>query len=230
MRNSLLAAGFAFALATTWGVPAESGSIVWAMDRLTSLGGHKTEVLGEPRVVSDDTGHAIQFDGINDALIVENNPLAGATEFTIEVIFRPSASDNPAHFEQRFVHLQASEDHRALIELRLTKDNRWFLDTFIKSGDSSRVLFAEGFPHPVGPWYHAALVYKNGEMRHYVNGELELTGAVDCAPFTGGQTSVGMRLNRRSWFKGAIQELRVTPQALPPAKFSLGPLVSPAAR
>jgi hypothetical protein len=117
--------------------------------------------------------------------------------------------------------MEQSDDHRLLIELRLTDDNQWFLDTFIKAGDSARVLYAEEYPHPIGPWYHAALVVKNGEMRHYVNGVLEMAGSVDYVPVSGGRTSVGVRLNRRSWFKGAIHELRVTPRALEPDGFSL---------
>jgi hypothetical protein len=154
MRKAIFALGCGFILCAHLTSQTTSEPVVWAIDRLTSVGGHRTDVLGEPRVVSGDPGSAVEFDGIDDGFVVAHNPLAGATEFTIEVIFQPYASSDPANVEQRFIHMQESEDHRLLIELRLTNDNRWFLNTFIKSGDSSRVLYAEDFPHPIGPWYH----------------------------------------------------------------------------
>lgn len=220
MRRTLYALSLGFVLSADLAAQTTADPVVWAIDRLASIGGHRTETLGAPRVVRSELGSSVEFDGVGDGLVVENNPLAGATEFTIEVIFRPYASSHPANREQRFIHLQDSEDHRLLIELRLTDDNHWFLDTFIKSGDSAEVLYAKDFPHPIGPWYHAALVYQDGEMRHYVNGVLEMAGRVKYVPVSGGQTSVGVRLNRRSWFKGAIHELRVTPVALEPGGFS----------
>ncbi len=143
-----------------------------------------------------------------DALIVEANPLSGADRFTLEVVFRPDAG---GLVEQRFVHVQeATGDNRILIETRLTDDQQWFLDTFIKSGESSKALFAEGFKHPLGPWYHAALVYDGREMRHYVNGRQELASEVGFSPLRSGRVSLGMRLNRVSWFRGAIRTVRFT--------------------
>ena len=194
-------------------------SIIWEIDNLTNIGGHTTQMLGDPIVLESDSGPAVEFDGIDDGLIVENNPVAGATEFTIEVVFQPYASTDPNNVEQRFIHMQENDDHRLLIELRLTNDNQWFLDTFIKSNHSSKALYAEDLTHPIGPWYHAARVYQEGEMRHYVNGELEMTGNVSYIPISGGQTSIGVRLNQRSWYKGAIHELKVTHRALDPGEF-----------
>jgi hypothetical protein len=52
-------------------------------------------------------------------------------------------------------------------------------------------------------------------MTHYVDGERELTGEVEFPPMTTGRTSIGVRQNRVSWFKGAIAEVRFTPVALP---------------
>jgi hypothetical protein len=219
MKNIRFSIILSFFLSIVLQAQTNSESIIWPIDNLSQIGGHSTETIGDPVVVNGDLGHAVQFDGVDDGLIVENNPVAGATEFTIEVVFQPYASTDPGNVEQRFIHMQENDDHRLLIELRLTDDNQWFLDTFIKSDKSSKVLFAEDFPHPIGPWYHAALVYKEGEMRHYVNGELELTGNVSYIPVSSGQTSVGVRLNKRSWYKGAIHKLKVTHRALEPGEF-----------
>lgn len=194
-----------------------SPPVVWPIDNLVSIGGHRTSFHGNPRVIESRGGTAVEFDGVRDGLVVEEIPLAGATEFTVEVIFRPDAG-GPA--EQRFFHLQetGSED-RILLETRLTPDNRWFLDTYIQSGTASRTLYAKNFKHPTGQWYQAALVFDGREMRHYVNGNLELAGELNFAPLSQGQTSIGMRHNRVYWFKGAIRRARFNRRALAPREF-----------
>ena len=52
---------------------------MWTFDRLDNIGGHKTTVLGEPRVIDSPIGKAVEFDGVDDALFIDNHPLAGAT-------------------------------------------------------------------------------------------------------------------------------------------------------
>jgi hypothetical protein len=39
-------------------------------------------------------------------------------------------------------------------------------------------------------------------------------------PLCAGRASLGVRLNRVSWFKGCLRELRVTPSALPVAELA----------
>ncbi len=191
--------------------------VVWQIDNLTGIGGNRTARLGAPRVVESESGRAVEFDGLKDGLLVDDLPLAGAREFTVEVIFRPDAG-GPA--EQRFFHLQetGSED-RILLETRVTPDNRWFLDTYIQSGAARRTLYAENFKHPVGQWYQAALVFDGREMRHYVNGNLELAGELNFTPLSQGQTSVGVRHNQVFWFKGAMRLARFSRRALVPKEF-----------
>ena len=189
----------------------------WDLNTADNLGGHATQVLGTPRPVGTPEGKAMEFDGQQDGIIVGTNPLAGMERFTLEVIFRPDV-DGPK--EQRFVHLQeAASENRILIETRLTGDNRWFLDTFIRSGETNQTLYAEKFPHAVGEWYQAALVFDGLEMRHYVNGIQEMSALIQYQPMKPGQISLGVRLNRVFWFKGAIRKVRFTHDALAPADF-----------
>jgi hypothetical protein len=89
----------------------------------------------------------------------------------------------------------------------------------MKSGEASHALYAEGWKHPLGQWHHAALVYDGHEMRHYVNGVQELAHKMPYSPTRGGQTSIGVRMNRVSWFRGAIQAFCFTPRVLAPAEF-----------
>lgn len=194
----------------------------WKLHELEKIGGHPISIIGTPVIVKDE--ESIQFDGVHDGIIVLNNPLSGAKDFTLEVICKPEASNDPNNVEQRFVHIQniINENSRILIELRLTKDNQWFLDTFIKSDDKALTLYAEKFPHPVGQWYHAALVYENGTMKHFVNGIEEMSGSVEYVPINEGHTSIGMRINQVSWYKGLIKTIRATKSALKPEEFLKG--------
>jgi Concanavalin A-like lectin/glucanases superfamily len=189
----------------------------WELNTTNNLGGYATQVLGAPGLIETPQGKATEFDGRQDGIIVDTNPLAEMQRFTLEVIFRP---DTGGPKEQRFVHLQeASGENRILIETRLTSDNRWFLDTFIRSGETNQTLYAEKFLHSVGEWYQAALVFDGREMRHYVNGVQEMAALIQYQPMKPGQISLGVRLNRVFWFKGAIRKVRFTHDALAPADF-----------
>ena len=190
----------------------------WELDNTDKVGGHSVEIIGSPRAVTVPERQALEFDGEKDGIIVPIHPLAGAKAFTIEAIFRP---DVQGQTEQRFVHLQEeSGEGRILLETRLVDGDKWFLDTFVYcSEEANQTLFAEEFLHPVGNWYHVVLVFDGSEMRHYVDGHLELCGPLDFTPARPGQTSLGMRWNRVSWFKGAIHKLRFSDRALSEAEF-----------
>jgi Concanavalin A-like lectin/glucanases superfamily len=191
-------------------------TVTWTIDNVKAIGGKHVSVIGDPQVIKLPNGKAILFDGVDDGILVDTNPLAGAKAFTVEAVFRPDAGGNP---EQRWFHIQETgSDDRILLETRLV-GNEWFLDTFIKAGPNSRPLFAENFKHPLGPWYHVALVYDGMTMRHYVDGKEELSGALTIEPLTAGSTSMGVRMNRVFWFKGAIRKARFTPRALSPKEF-----------
>ncbi len=196
--------------------PAEK-PVVWTLDNLERIGGHAVRVVGEPRVVALKEKKAIEFDGRDDGIFLDVHPLAGAKEFTVEVTFRPDAG-GPA--EQRFFHMQedGSED-RVMFETRLTDDGKWFLDTHIQSDGKGCTLFAKDSRHPVGGWHHAALVVDGREMRHYVDGKLELASPIDFRPQKPGKTSLGVRINKVFWFQGAIGTARFSRRALDPKDF-----------
>lgn len=204
-------------LALVAGAASAQDAVTWNLDRLDSIGGHKVTVVGQPNVIETPQGKALEFDGKGDAVFLDVNPLAGLKEFTVEVIFRPDAGGPK---EQRFFHLQeAGSENRVLFETRLTGDGKWFLDTFLKSGEGNYTQFAKDFPHALGPWYHAALSVDAKQMRHYVNGKEELATAIDFKPLAAGQTSLGVRINKVYWYQGAIRQVRISPRVLTPDKF-----------
>jgi hypothetical protein len=191
--------------------------VVWNLDNLETIGGHKVTVVGKPRLIETDKGKAIAFDGKGDGLFVDANPLAGLKEFTAEVIFRPEAGGPK---EQRFLHFQpkGSED-RVLFETRLPPDGKWFLDTYVQSGKAKQTLYAEKHLHALGAWHHAAIVVDGKTMRHYVGGKEELAADLEFTPLAEGQTSIGVRFNKVFWYQGAIRQIRVTPSVLKPEAF-----------
>jgi hypothetical protein len=191
--------------------------VIWELNRLDRLGDHATTVVGSPRVVETARGKAVEFGGSGDALFVDANPLAGLKVFTAEIVFQPYADGAK---EQRFFHLQENgTENRLLFETRLTGDGRWFLDTFIKTGEGNHTLFAENFPHAIGPWYAAAVTVDGKRMRHYVNGVEELSTPIQFQPQMAGTASIGVRINKVFWYRGAVRQIRITPRVLAPHEF-----------
>jgi Concanavalin A-like lectin/glucanases superfamily len=188
---------------------------LWTFDRLDRIGGHQTTVLGDPRVVSTPIGTAIEFDGVDDALMVDVHPLAGAETFTWEAIFRPDGG----RAAQRWFHLQeAGTDNRLLFEIRVV-GNQWYLDSYGHSGDAQQALMNRESRHPLGAWYHVAAVYDGHEFSNYVNGIQEGAARIRLTPQGPGRSSIGVRINLVDYFKGAIHLARFTRQALPPSEF-----------
>ena len=187
---------------------------IWSLNNLTTLGGAPLSVWGAPTRSTDEGAQVLRFDGKTDGLLVPSVPIADWKCFTIEILFSPDPEGLP---EQRFLHLEDEKGRRVLIELRLLPDGQWCLDTFLYSDAGHRLaLIDRTKAHPSGRWYWAALSFADGRMTHFVNGVKECEGAIQFEPLHAkGRTSLGVRQNKVSWFKGAIREVRFTPEALP---------------
>jgi hypothetical protein len=164
-------------------------------------------VAGSPRVVDTPAGPAVGFNGATDGLFLDVNPLQGLNQFTIEVVLAPAAGGPE---EQRFLHIQQSDaDNRALLELRMAPNNTWCLDTFLRFGPPGLTLIDRALRHDSGQWHTVALVYDGKTMAQFVDGKKELEGVVAFGPMGAGRTSIGVRQNRVSWFRGMIRLVRV---------------------
>jgi hypothetical protein len=187
-------------------------SVEWVLDNLTSLGSHAVSIVGTPRVVQTPLGPAVEFNGTTDGLFSDASPVAGLRAFTVEVLFQPAA-DGPD--EQRFLHIsETGTENRLLLETRMLPDRAWCLDTFLRHSDLSRTLIDRQLAHPAGSWHTVALAYDGTTMTHYVDGVRELSGDVAFPALGAGRTSIGVRQNLISWFKGRIRLVRITPEAL----------------
>lgn len=226
-RRSVLAGGLAIA---TGACAAPQGfqpmeRDLWTFDQFARLGGHKVTAEGGPRLTDSPYGRAIQFDGVDDALFIDNHPLAGAGQFTFEALFRP---DGGAH-EQRWFHLQEAPpatgmeqwpDTRFLFEIRVY-DRQWCLDAFTKGPGYNQVLIFPDKLHPVGEWAHVAQTYDGATYRSFVNGVMQGEAPLAFRPQGAGASSVGCRFNRVNYFNGAVRAAAFSRRALTPNAFSL---------
>jgi len=189
---------------------AKQAATDWLLSSMPLTKNESDSILGNPQIVDGKYGKALRFNGETDGIFLNRMPLAGLDQFTIELIFCPESDGN---FEQRFFHCGEIRGDRVLLELRATETD-WYLDAFIKSGDQNATLIEPKFLHPLDQWYHLAYVVDHGKLTTYINGTKELEGQIVLTPLQAGKTSLGVRQNQQSWFKGSIYKIRITPAAL----------------
>jgi hypothetical protein len=207
---------------------AHAEQAVWRFDNLKRIGGFRTEVEGQPRLVPSPMGKALQFDGKDDSLFIDGRPLVGASTFTIEAIFRPEGGQ----FEQRFMHIAETDpatgldampkgardpNPRFMFEVRVV-DGSWYLDAFVNSKAGSKPLIFKDKLHPLGRWYAVAQTYDGKTYRAYVDGVLQGEAEVPFTPHGPGHVRVGARMNHVDYFMGSIAYARFTDRALAPGE------------
>lgn len=189
-------------------------SALWTLDNLVSVGGHSVTTIGDPALTDSPWGPAIRFDGEDDGLLIDTHPLAGAKAFTIESLFRPVGGA----FEQRWLHLESHEQPpvppgtgstRTLFEIRVVED-RWYLDAFTAGLGYKQAMMAPERTFPVGRWYKVEQSFDGRTYRSFVDGELQMERPIDFKPQGPGRTALGMRMNRVSFFRGAVRHVRFT--------------------
>ena len=200
---------------------------VWIFDNLENIGGIHATALGHPHVIDSSVGKAVQFNGVDDALYIDEDALTGVDHFTVEAIFRPESGGAP---EQRWFHLseqdpttKADTDNRYLFEIRVV-DNKWALDSYAKGGPGGAPLLNIKSLYPLDQWYAVEMVYDGSEFRNYINGELQGKAPLHIVPHGPGHTSVGVRINKINYFKGSVREAKFTHRALTPDEFMKVPV------
>jgi hypothetical protein len=210
-------------LAVVYALPAVAQQEVWRFEQTAEMNGHPIKVLGHPQVIDTAIGKAVAFNGVDDALFFSVHPLAGATTWTWEMIFKPDPDGKP---EQRVFHLQSADpatgtdvpNERMLFEIRIHGD-QWCLDSFATAGGQSRTLLNCDKLHPFGAWYRVTAVYDGKMLRNYVGDELQGEGTLTLPAERPGRASLGTRIDKRDYFKGEIYEARFTRRALPVNEF-----------
>lgn len=208
MRGLLLVLG----LLQAAGAAGADEAVIWRLDALDRIGGHQTELIGSPRILEG----AIAFNGVDEGILVADLPLAGAPHFTIEALIEPASGGLVA---QRFLHMQDERGGRALLEIRCDEQGNWWLDTFVRWGgegpERGFVLVDPSKRHPVGRWFWVALRFDGETLAHYVDGVRECERVAAPGSLGPGATSLGVRQNHVSWFKGRMREVRFARTAVP---------------
>ncbi|MFV8341951.1 LamG-like jellyroll fold domain-containing protein [Flavobacterium sp. XS2P39] len=187
----------------------------WILANLLREKSSAIEISGKPQIINSPYGEAVSFNGIDDAFLLNEMPLNSLQEFTVEMIFKPEIN---APFEQRILHIGEIKKDRMLLEIRAV-DSNWYFDAFAVSGTNKKTLVEEKLIHPLGQWHHVAFVITPKSLTTYVNGKQELQEEFSFLPIGTGQTSIEVRLNKVSWFKGAIYKIRITPKQNKPNAF-----------
>lgn len=194
-------------------------TITWELTDPNNIGGYTTTIVGAPTAVIGEISY-IQFNGINDGIVVPDIPVKSMQTFTVEALIFP---DGSGPTEPRFMHFEDSLQNRGTLELRLTLNREWYLDAFLKNGKTGKgfALIDSTKLHPADKWYWVAMVYDGEKMMSYVNGKKELEQVFNFPAVVDGKLSLGVRLNKVNWFKGRLSELRFHSKALPAGKLQL---------
>lgn len=190
-----------------WGAFVGGKTVIWYLKDPKQMGKFSPVVLGNPIVKVEGKDSALYFNGISDGLVFPEIPIEGWSTFTVEVLFKPD-SDGPS--APRLIHFEDSSMNRGTLELRLTKNGQWYFDGFLKNGTTRKgvTLIDSTQLHPADSWHRAALGYDGKKMYTYIDGKKELESEVDFPVMTKGNISLGVRLNKKNWFKGQIREVR----------------------
>ncbi|MFB6340796.1 LamG-like jellyroll fold domain-containing protein [Saccharicrinis sp. FJH62] len=221
MISNLLKVFFVLVLYLSLFTSSSSGInyVTWKFDNLSTVGGVSVTPEGNPELISINTAQAVLFDGVEDRIVVDANPLIGMDEFTFEVVFR---IDRGGIEEQKFVHMQASPDIRILFEIQFENDSMWYMENYIQtgSGESQNIHLMDPVKlHKADRWYHAAVVYKDKKFIQYINYKGENTGYLDWVKPEDGAVSVGARMNQTNYMTGAVREIRFADVALDSSQF-----------
>lgn len=197
-------------------------STLWTFDRLSGIGGFPTTIEGAPKLIDTPAGKAVLFDGASDIVYVANHPLAGASTFTVEAVFRPDGGA----FEQRWLHLAEADpvngdaqSPRTLFEIRVV-ENAWYLDAFTTGPGYNTALVVPEKTFPIGRWYAVQQTFDGKIYRAYVDGVLQAEAELAYTPQKAGRTGIGMRINKATPFHGAVLNARFTPRALAASEFA----------
>ncbi len=194
--------------------PAEDGLVAyWSFDEGAGKtatdatgNGHDGEFAGAPKWVAGKFGTALEFDGVDDHVKVEDDDGLDLTdEITLMAWFNPSA----ALTSRRMMVKNNS------IFVIFDFGNANSVDFLVKPDN----LFAQSktTDWKVGQWYHFAGTFDGKTLRVYINGQLEGEAANNkpIAP-SNLELWIGGDDNGRptDWFPGKIDEVRLYDKAL----------------
>jgi hypothetical protein len=199
-------------------IPSEHAVALWLFDegegktiKDLSGNGNEGEFKGEPEWVDGKFGKALKFDGADDYIVVPDSDSLDVNGDQITIVAWIKGSGWPAaNHIVRKLHDQA-QGH--IYVLRVQPETiRVYIATDIKPSPGYQVDGTT--PLNTDKWYHVALVYDGGEIRIYLNGELDgsLTASGNIET-----SDAELRIGRgdpAGYFAGVIDEVAIFNVAL----------------
>ena len=169
--------------------------------------GNKGSISGNPEIVEGKIGKALEFDGDDHVDCgSDNSLLLGNTDLSLVVWFKQASLDGTNYIAGTY-----STANGKYYELWAEQGKLlWSIDDNVVK---SEISFT---PIEVGQWYHAVGVREQGkEIRLYVNGVLEITGADQTGDIASDSPMFfGDRFAGERAFEGVIDEVGLYSRAL----------------
>ena len=137
-------------------------------DRAQDLSGHHNDgtLLGAPVVVPGFAGFALRFDGVQDYIRVPRNPSLEPKELTAAAWVKVNAF--PSEFALLIHKRNASFYNDEDYDLQIWPEG--IVRMVVANGEQSRLDSMDRIG--TGVWHHVAIVFREPEMRLYLDGAL----------------------------------------------------------
>ena len=145
--------------------------------------------------------HALNFDGINDRVVIQDNPAFGSS-----VGFTAEAWINPDELSTQTIISQYDDNQKAFAFILLASGK---IEFTITTNGSTDQYFESTTNISAGTWSHVALTYDGATMKAYINGIAAGTKAVGGTMHNStANIEIGAR-NNAHFFNGKIDEVRI---------------------
>jgi hypothetical protein len=186
----------------------------WVIDNTTKIGGFTTTVMGTPTVTAMSTGTAVCFDGNQDGLLLNTNPIQGMQRFTIEALVFPEFTGTA---DTRIIQITDTNNLRLVMGMRSDPAGNWHALVTSSGGGPATTIENTSNPHPSNQWYWLTVTYDGQAARVYVNGVLESSRNLTFGPMAAGSASLATRPNGQN-FPGCMRDMKFFASALPAAQ------------
>jgi hypothetical protein len=190
-------------------------------------------------VTNPNSNLALKFDGVNDRLVIPDNPIFRLTnQFTLEAFIRIDALTFPSGFHDIIVSRDLGVTGVDPYLLTLWSDGKL---VFAVADESANYIHLRSpLPLPVGEFIHIAGTYNSGVMKLYIDGveaASTTTSIIPAAQITNQPNTSGIGIGNTAHvgpdhpgpnhsFNGVIDEVRISNIALIPSEFLYIPPVA----
>jgi len=166
-------------------------------------------------------GYAVQFDGVDDAVVVPDAPeLDGMSELTLEAWINLAVDPTDWMAVVQKWAEQGSPGNLLTYTMVVSASNNLYMHIFTDEDDA---LITGNLPIPINTWTHVAATYDGSIIRLYINGvqdplSISLTGTINS---TDREVNIGACLPYDSeYFNGMIDDVRILTRALTPEEIA----------